>query len=250
MARNNENELLNLENVIEELTLDETYDHLKDIQAELHENIQQLLADMSDTNNYEVQQILPHSAITPDYILKKQKRLVQELLKHDHGYDRRIDPIYNTIDAKKTTIWELEQEITNARITLDKLRDDISILKKNIACLESEKKGLERMKETYVNTVERNSTGNIINSDNVKQTKELFLAVKADLGSLVDIMFPQYQDFKQILGELSKAYMKGGDDVYVDVGSGYIDCVKFMVEADIATYHPNDKNKLRLMDLL
>lgn len=44
--------------------------------------------------------------------------------------------------------------------------------------------------------------------------------------------------------------MKGGDDVYVDVGSDYIDCVKFMVEADIATYHPNDKNKLRLVDLL
>lgn len=124
---------MNLENVIDELTLDDTYDHLKDIQAELHENIQQLLADINDTNNHEVQQLLPHSAITPDYIVKKQKRLVQELLKHDHEYDRRIDPICNTIDAKKTTILELEQEITDARITLDRLRDDISILKRNIA---------------------------------------------------------------------------------------------------------------------
>lgn len=44
--------------------------------------------------------------------------------------------------------------------------------------------------------------------------------------------------------------MKGGDEVYVDVPPELADCVNFLIEADIAVYHRNDKTIIRLMDLV
>lgn len=44
--------------------------------------------------------------------------------------------------------------------------------------------------------------------------------------------------------------MKGGDDVYIDVIPNELNYINFLLEADIIQYHPNDKTKIRMMELL
>lgn len=44
--------------------------------------------------------------------------------------------------------------------------------------------------------------------------------------------------------------MKGGNEVYIDVDPAAVDCVHFLIDADVAVYHRNDKNKIRLVDLI
>ena len=50
--------------------------------------------------------------------------------------------------------------------------------------------------------------------------------------------------------ELISSYSKGGNDLYVDVTPETLDFVNFLIEADIAVYHRNDKTKVKLMDML
>lgn len=49
--------------------------------------------------------------------------------------------------------------------------------------------------------------------------------------------------------ELTRAYSKGGDDLYIDVRSENLDIVTYLEEADIIRFHPSNKNKVRLCDL-
>lgn len=49
---------------------------------------------------------------------------------------------------------------------------------------------------------------------------------------------------------LTSAYMKGGDDVYVNVTPQILNYVNFLLEADIVQYHRNDKTKVRMTELL
>lgn len=55
---------------------------------------------------------------------------------------------------------------------------------------------------------------------------------------------------KNCFQALTSAYMKGGDEVYVNVTPNVLDCVNFLLEADIIQYHRNDKTKVRMIELL
>jgi len=52
------------------------------------------------------------------------------------------------------------------------------------------------------------------------------------------------------LQALTSAYMKGGDDIYVDVTPNVLNYINFLLEADIIQYHRNDKAKIRMIELL
>lgn len=53
-----------------------------------------------------------------------------------------------------------------------------------------------------------------------------------------------------MLQNLTQAYTRGGDDVYIEVGPENLIFAKFLVEADIAVYHRNDKSKIKMQDLV
>jgi len=44
--------------------------------------------------------------------------------------------------------------------------------------------------------------------------------------------------------------MKGGDDVYIDVMPNVLTYINFLLEADIIQYHPNDKTRIRMIEIL
>lgn len=80
--------------------------------------------------------------------------------------------------------------------------------------------------------------------------KEL-LAVRSFL--YIYIFFLQnllYKYMKLLLQALTSAYMKGGDDSYIDVMPNILNYINFLLEADIVQYHPNDKTKIKMTELL
>lgn len=84
----------------------------------------------------------------------------------------------------------------------------------------------------------------------LRMSKRLFQDTRQDLHNVVEILFPENDQFSDLLSTLVSAYTKGGDDIYVDVIPETLDAVKFLVEADIIAYHPNDKNRIKMVELL
>ncbi|KAG7212699.1 hypothetical protein KM043_012974 [Ampulex compressa] len=124
----------------------------------------------------------------------------------------------------------------------------LSEIEDDIAYLEKKKVGLNNMKEAYLGA-SKTFTNRSYNTENAV-TKRLFKEVKKDLHTVVDTLFPNNDGFKELLANLTSAYIKGGDDIYVDINPEVLSYVKYLIEADIVIYHRNDKSKIRMADML
>lgn len=54
----------------------------------------------------------------------------------------------------------------------------------------------------------------------------------------------------KIFQNLTSAYTKGGDEMYISITPETLVFMNFLLEAGIIMYHRNDKTKVRLMDML
>ncbi|XP_034952477.1 uncharacterized protein [Chelonus insularis] len=231
------------ENVIGEFTLEDTYDHLKEVQQELHEQMDELL---NICTNNQVETLTADS--TPKDVQLKQSRMLQSLLNNPCDYDHKSQPIAHTKDSYALTVWELEQEVARMEDVVKDLSESLNKSKNNITYLENRISTIDRMKEICLDATE-NVTNTTYDAE-MKIAKEMFSSVKHDLASVVDMVLPDNDGFNELLAKLTKAHAKGGDNVYIDVDPYFLDCIEFLIEADIVTYHRNDKNKIRLMDLV
>ena len=108
--------------------------------------------------------------------------------------------------------------------------------------------GLEKMKEAYAGAAELVASTTYTKEYSI--AKQMFHDVKEDLFIVVDMIFTENQEFKDFLHELTSAYTRGGNELYLDVTPDVCEFVNFLIEADIAVLHRNDKTKVRLMDML
>ncbi|XP_031836060.1 uncharacterized protein LOC116428510 isoform X2 [Nomia melanderi] len=209
---------------MEEYTLEDAFEALKDTRMERMQEIEALVNKMSEmsptslTENIDIEEIKT-----------KQYRMCTSLLEEVSQEEPRDYPIPGTSDLHVNVMKYLAEEVNNCKQLYESLKERLSTIQEDISYLENKKMGLEKMKQAYLDHTELTANTTF----NVEQTisKRIFRDVKEDL-------------------ELTRAYKKGGDKRYIDVNSEVLDFVNFLIEADIGMYHRNDRNKVKLMDML
>ncbi|XP_068985680.1 uncharacterized protein [Bombus flavifrons] len=227
-----------------EYTLQDAFEALKETQVERQKEIEDTMNVIS--NNYE--QVALNKTCNPEDVRKKQHKLCNGLFSKIILEEPKDYPIPKTSDLHVEVLTELEKEVQNAHQLFEKMKTQLSDIKNDISYLQNKRMGLEKMKEAYLgaNELTANTT---YNTEHVI-AKRMFRTVKRDLHAVVEKLFPENQNFKEFLGELTTSYTRGGNDLYVDVTPETLDFVNFLLEADIIMYHRNDKTKVRLMDML
>ncbi|XP_012135859.1 uncharacterized protein LOC100883389 isoform X2 [Megachile rotundata] len=220
-----------------EFTLEDALENLKDTRAER----QKQLDDLKDllSNNEAVS--LVHTTGLED-IKNKQHQLYNHLLHHVSLEEPKDYAIPKTRDIHVEVLANLEAGVQDAQKLLDKMKAHLSEIEDDISYLENKKLGLEKMKDAYLGAAKMKAK-TTYDKENVT-AKRIFKS-----HSLIEFLFPKEPELKNYLGDLVLGYVKGGDDVYVDVTSEVLDFVNFLIEADIATYHRNDKSKVKLTDI-
>ncbi|XP_012270690.1 uncharacterized protein LOC105694519 [Orussus abietinus] len=230
-----------LENGVE-FTLEDVYESLKDIKKERLQELETLV----DANlNNEAAIISPKDI---EKIKKKQVRLFQCLSERLEKECPKDYPILKTSDLYVETIKELEKEVQDMQGYLEKMQNELKESKDDIVYLEKKKQGLENMRKAYQGESQKAVSKTYM--DELALVNRLFKSVKTDLHLVVDTLFPNNEDFKDLLGALTTAYTNGGDDIYIDLIPETLLCATFLIEGDIAVYHPNDTNKIKLAQLL
>jgi len=227
-----------------EFTLEDAYENLKDIQEDMRQELEDLIHRDSNNEFGTLQQ-----GIRLDEIKARQHKLFNGLLKNLSSQELKDLPLPDTIDLHKTLIQDFTEVIEQMTQVTNSVRNDMAKTKKNIAYLESNIEGLEKMKSALLGAIENVGSKTTYDKE-ILVTGELFRQAKADLRTVVDIIFPDNDQFHELIGALTRAYMAGGDDVYIDIKPDELNFAKFLVEADIAMYHRNDKSKIKMMDLL
>ncbi|XP_076683860.1 uncharacterized protein LOC143376941 [Andrena cerasifolii] len=226
-----------------EYTLEDAFAALQDTQRERQQELDDLVAVILNSGPVAVSR-----SVTPEETQSKQQRMRQCLLNQVLKEVPRDYPVPETSDLHVEALRELEEEVRNAQQLFEKTKAHLEDINEDISYLEKKKMGLEKMKEACTGAAEL-----VANTTYAKEhliAKKMFQDVKEDLFIVVDTLFPENQDFKDFLASLTSAYRKGGNDLYVDVTPNVFDFVNFLVEADIAVLHRNDKSKVRLMDML
>ncbi|XP_043505063.1 uncharacterized protein LOC122526024 [Polistes fuscatus] len=226
-----------------EYTLEDTYEDLTDLQELLCKEIDDL-ATALETNTISALK----KSCTPDEVITKQHTMASSILKYIPRKPPKNYPIPNTTDIRIDTLNDLEKEIVNAESLLNKTQEELQNIEKDINYLQNKKNGFNKMREMYLTSAQLLEENTY--EHELRMCKKLFKETKQDLRQIVDIIFPQNENFSYLLSELVVAYTKGGDDIYVDMTPEILDCAKFLVEADIAMYHPNDTNKIKMIELL
>ncbi|XP_047359709.1 uncharacterized protein LOC124952991 [Vespa velutina] len=226
-----------------EYTLKDTHEDLTDLQVQMRKEIEDI-ANVLTNNKITVLK----ESCTSEEVKMKQHKMAYNILKHIPKIPPKDYPIPKTIDIRIDTLNDLEKEILNAQSLLEKTQQQLQSIEKDIVYLENKKNGFNKMREMYL--VSEQTLESKTYDDELSMTKRLFRDTKEDLHNVVEILFPENEKFSNFLSALVSAYTKGGDDIYVDVIPETLDAVKFLVEADIATYHPNDKNKIKMVELL
>ncbi|KYN11817.1 PREDICTED: uncharacterized protein LOC108767886 [Trachymyrmex cornetzi] len=226
-----------------EYTLEDAFKILVQRKKEQEKNIEDLINKIS---NNEVFTIKSSSSLNDMRI--RQNKLHDSLRKEIQQVDPEDYPILRTSDLRAEMIIELEAEIHDMEKLLDNQQQKLSDIQEDIAYLRNKKNGLNKMQEVYLDSTE--TFKNITYKKEFNLVKHLFSEAKNDLHTVVDIIFSDNDDFKNLLATLMKAFTKGGDDVYVDVTPNELTFIYFLMEADIIQYHPNDETKIRMMELL
>ncbi|EZA55914.1 hypothetical protein DMN91_010633 [Ooceraea biroi] len=226
-----------------EYTLEDAFETLKDKRAEREKNIEDLTNIISNNEAY----VLKPSTSLED-VKTKQNRLRESLLREIQQVEPENYPIPRTSDLRVEVMTEMEEEIRDMQKLLDSLERNLSTIQEDIAYLKNKKSGLDKMREAYLNVTE--TFANKTYEKEHALTKRIFQKVKDDLHTVVDTLFPDNAGFKELLAELTSAYLKGGDDVYIDITPDTLKYINFLVEADIAQYHRNDRTRIRMTELL
>ncbi|XP_063988132.1 uncharacterized protein LOC135168140 isoform X2 [Diachasmimorpha longicaudata] len=206
-----------------EFSLENAYDHLTDVQKDLHSVVEQL---MNVASNNDIGILT--SSVTPEIIQSKQCQFFESLIKHMNNLDIRAEPINGTSDLYEQTIQELENGVRKMKVLETTVKEEINDVRKEVIRLENENKGLQWMKDACIGAIA--DVGNSTYDKEIALASRLFAQVKEDLGQLVAVTTVSNEDFQEVLAELTSCHMKG--------------------EADVAAYHRNDKSKVRLIDLI
>ncbi|XP_070157630.1 uncharacterized protein PF3D7_1120000 [Polyergus mexicanus] len=226
-----------------EYTLEDAFETLKDKKIEQEKKIEDLINKIS---NNEVFTLKPSSSL--EDVKMKQKRLCQSLFKEIQQVEPEDYPILRTSDLRVEVMIEMEEEIRDMQDLLNSLKQKLSDIQEDIIYLKNKKDGLEKMREAYLDMEE--TFANETYEKEFVVTKRIFQQVKNDLYTVVDTIFSDNDGFKELLAALTSAYMKGGDDIYVNVTPDIWFYVNFLIENDIVQYHRNDKTKIRMTELL
>ncbi|KAM0728876.1 hypothetical protein ACS0PU_004230 [Formica fusca] len=221
-----------------EYTLEDAFETLKDKKIEQEKKIEDLINKISNNEVFTLKQ----SSSLED-VKMKQKRLCQSLLKEIQQVEPEDYPILRTSDLRVEVMTEMEEEIRNMQELLNSLKQKLSGIQEDIIYLKSKKDGLEKMREAYLDMEE--TFANETYEKEFVVTKRIFQQY-----TVVDTIFSDNDGFKELLAALTSAYMKGGDDIYVNVTPDISFYVNFLIENDIVQYHRNDKTKIRMTELL
>ncbi|XP_008215114.2 uncharacterized protein LOC100117389 [Nasonia vitripennis] len=225
-----------------EFTLEDTYEHLKDVKCEKEQEVKELI---DIVQNNKVRTLQPN--VTPEEILLKRYKFAQSLAKFVAQEQPKDLSIHNTPDFYSGALKGLEDEV-QAMEELDKITDEeIAELESDIAYMEKKQTALELIKEASLNSGDKEAATNF--EAEMIVTKQIFGDVKKDLAFVVDTLFPNNGAFQNLLFVLTRALNKGGDDLYITVTPDVLDFVNFLEEADIIQFHPNDKTKIKLRNL-
>lgn len=223
--------------------MQDAFETLKESEAEREKEIEDLTSLLA---NNKVSTL--NECTSAEDVQEKRHKLRCSLLKHVLEDEPKDYPIPNTSDLHVEVVTELENEIRNMREFYDAVKKNDADIDEDISYLRKKKMGLEQMKKAYLGATKTDANSTYANE--VTVTNKLFKAVKADLHDVVDTVFSSNDEFKEFLAKLTTAYLKGGDDVYVDVTLDVLPYVNFLIHAAIIMYHRNTKNKVRLTDLL
>ncbi|EGI59013.1 PREDICTED: uncharacterized protein LOC105152305 [Acromyrmex echinatior] len=226
-----------------EYTLKDAFELLIERKKEQEKNIEDLINKLSNNEVFTIK-----SSSSLDDMRIKQNKLHDSLRKEIRQVDPEDYPILRTSDLRAEMLIELEAEIHDMQKLFDNQQQKLSDIQEDIAYLRNKKNGLNKMEEVYLDITE--TFANITYKKEFNLVKHLFSEMKDDLHTVVDVIFPNNDDFKNLLAALTKAYMKGGDDVYVDVTPNVLTYINFLLEADIIQYHPNDKTRIRMIEIL
>ncbi|KMQ87550.1 hypothetical protein RF55_13132 [Lasius niger] len=226
-----------------EYTLEDALETLKDKKIEQGKSIEDLINKISNNEVFSLK-----SSSSLEDIKMKQEKLCQSLLKEIQQVEPEDYPIPRTSDLRVEVMTEMEREISDMQELHNSLKQKLSDIQEDIAYLKNKKDGLDKMQEAYFDMAE--TFANKTYEKELILTKRIFKEVKNDLYTVVDTIFPDNEGFKELLAALTSAYMKGGDDVYVDVTPDVSDYINFLIEANIVQYHRNDKTKIRMTELL
>ncbi|XP_015118940.1 uncharacterized protein LOC107042415 [Diachasma alloeum] len=226
-----------------EFSLEDTHDHLKEVQKDLHWLLDQL---MNLALNNDVGMLI--SPMTPEIIESKQCQFFESLMKNISDLDVRAEPMNDTNDLYEQTIQELEDGVRKMEVLEKTGKQDMGYVRKEVIYLENERKGMQWMKQACIGAIA--DVANSTYDREIALASRLFAQVKEDLGQLVAATTVSNEDFQEVLADLTSSHMKGGNEVYIDVNLRSVDCVNFLIEADVAAHHRNNKKKIRLMDLI
>lgn len=113
---------------LDEFTLEDTYEDLKEIEKRLQAELDQLI---SEAANNRVETLPP--TVTPEQIIAKKCRLLQSMIDNVDGYDLEIKPIPKTADMYETVIADLEKDVECMEKLLDIQQSDMTEIKNNIS---------------------------------------------------------------------------------------------------------------------
>ncbi|XP_011305344.1 uncharacterized protein [Fopius arisanus] len=229
--------------ILGEFSLEDTYDHLQEVHKELQCLLEQLM-NVASNNNVGI--LL--SSTTPESIESKQCVFLRSLIKNSSDLNIKAEPMNNTSDLYEQLIQELYDEIKRAESLETTFKEDVRTIKNEINYLKNEKNCLQWMKEACIGANEDGA--NSTYDTEITLATRMFAQVKEDLGKLVAATTMNNENFQNVLADLTSSHIKGGNEVYIDVDPQSVDCVHFLIDADIAVYHRNDNHKVRLMDLI
>jgi len=226
-----------------EYTLEDAFETLKDKKAEQEKNIEDLINKISNNRAFSL-----NSSNSLEDVRMKQDKLQQSLRKEIQQVEPEDYPILRTSDLRVEVMTEMEAEIHDMQELLNSLQQRLSDIQEDIGYLRNKKSGLDKMQDACLDMSE--TFANKTYEKELIITKRIFQQVKNDLYIVVDTIFPSNNGFKELLAALTSAYMKGGDDTYVDVTPNVLNYINFLLEAGIIQYHRNDKTKIRMTELL
>ncbi|CAG5104352.1 Protein of unknown function, partial [Cotesia congregata] len=129
--------------------LKQTYEYLKDIEAELLEQKNEFISLLSKNP---IETVSPN--VKPEDIEAEQLKFVKALVNEEQDYDDRIRPIKNSVDVFTSLDSALLQEISDIQTILDQTKVQFLDVKKSISSLMSEKNNLQKMKDMCSDAVE------------------------------------------------------------------------------------------------
>lgn len=226
-----------------EYTLEDTFTLLQERKAELEKNIEELINILSNNETFTL-----NASSSSEDVKMKQEELCQNLLEQIQQTEPKDDPILRTPDSRSEVMTEMEKDIHDMQQLLVSLQQKLSDIQEDIAYLKNKKNGLNKMQEAHSDATK------ILTSTTYQKegviSKRIFREVKKDLLTVVDAIFPDNENFKMLLAALTSGYLKGGDDVYVDVTPDDLEFVYYLLEANIVQYHRNDRTKIRMTEML